>query len=95
MTPYERAERVARMVEPENLSLEIQVAIQQALHELLEKVGQRGTCRGCGTEIFWVRHKTSGKLVPYSCRSSLNHFIDCPRAAEFRKDPRAERMGAS
>lgn len=50
---------------------------------LLRNAGDKGTCAGCGAEIYWMRHK-NGKRVPYTPRG-LNHFIDCPKAGQFRK----------
>ncbi len=51
--------------------------------KLLAAVGQRGACRGCGREIWWLVH-SNGKRAPYT-RAGLNHFIDCPRAKEFKR----------
>lgn len=41
------------------------------------------TCK-CGAEIWFIRHKQSGKEVPYTERA-LNHFIDCPEREDFRQ----------
>jgi len=58
-------------------------AQQEAMHHLLNQVADRGTCTGCGAAVYWVRHK-NGKRVPYT-EAGLNHFIDCPKADQFRK----------
>jgi len=34
--------------------------------------------------IYWVRHPDSGRNAPYD-PDGVNHFITCPRAADFRK----------
>jgi len=49
---------------------------------LLNQVGDKGTCRGCGADIWWVVHK-SGKKAPYTAEA-LNHFADCPQANNFK-----------
>jgi hypothetical protein len=56
---------------------------RKALRILVSAVGQRGTCRGCGDSIFWVRHQ-NGKATPYTA-DGFNHFIDCQAAGRFRK----------
>ena len=53
----------------------------EATLALLKNVGDRSTCSGCGAEIYWVHHK-NGKRAPYT-PAGLNHFIDCPKAAQF------------
>lgn len=40
-------------------------------------------CRGCEALVYWVTHK-NGKRAPYTA-AGLNHFIDCPAAAQFGK----------
>jgi len=54
-----------------------------AMRTLLERCFQPDTCRGCQAPIFWVLHR-NGKRVPYT-PAGLNHFIDCPEAAKFKK----------
>ncbi len=44
-------------------------------------------CRGCQAPIYWVTHK-NGKRTPYT-PAGLNHFIDCPAAAQFGKGARS------
>lgn len=58
--------------------------LKEYLRPLMNAVGERGTCKGCGVDIYWVEH-LNGKIVPYT-PTGLNHFIDCPKAARFRKD---------
>lgn len=59
-------------------------ALQTALANLIRLCGEPGFCRGCNSRVFWFRHKESGKLTPYTT-SGLNHFIDCPKAKDFKK----------
>ncbi len=40
-------------------------------------------CRSCGMRIFWTKTK-SGSNVPINWYSHVNHFIDCPNAADHR-----------
>jgi len=56
---------------------------QENVSRLLANIGDPGQCRGCGADIFWVIHK-NGKRVPYTPQA-LNHFIDCPKAQEFKR----------
>lgn len=50
---------------------------------LLNQIGDRSTCRGCGKEIWWVTYK-SGRKAPITMEA-LNHFADCEKADRFRK----------
>ncbi|MGA8594473.1 MAG: hypothetical protein WB676_06985 [Bryobacteraceae bacterium] len=59
-------------------------AIEQRAASLIKLVGEPGTCRGCGAEIFWVKAFKSGKPVPYD-PSGITHFATCSKAQEFRK----------
>jgi hypothetical protein len=88
MTPEERARRVVQ-AEPEQLQPLVQAEIEEALVDLLRLIGTEGICRGCGAGIWWVRH-ANDRPVPYS-RKGINHFIDCPNAKDFRREPRNER----
>lgn len=62
-------------------------AIERQLHEnirrFLANVGNKGTCTGCGRDIWWVDH-SNGKKAPYT-EEGLNHFADCPEAARFKR----------
>ena len=51
---------------------------------LLAIVGDKGRCRGCGAEIWWVKTKR-GKPAPYDV-DGLSHFATCPEAGRFRKE---------
>lgn len=57
--------------------------LRSNIARLLGLIGDLGKCRGCGTDIYWVRHK-SGKKAPYTIEG-LNHFADCPAKDKFRK----------
>lgn len=61
----------------------MEINIQKNIEDLFLQIADRGKCRGCGAEIFWVTHK-NGKKVPYTILG-LNHFIDCPQAKRFKK----------
>lgn len=55
-----------------------------AIERLLRNVaGEPVKCRGCEALIYWVTHK-NGKRAPYTA-AALNHFINCPAAAQFGK----------
>jgi len=58
-------------------------ALAENIEKLLDHVGNRSHCKGCGIEIWWVTHK-NGKRAPY-IKSGSNHFIDCHSANQFRK----------
>jgi len=49
---------------------------------LVRPVGDRGKCKGCGKEIWWVKHRNGAK-APYT-GEGINHFIDCPKAKRFK-----------
>lgn len=51
----------------------------------LAVIGEPGTCKGCGQQIYWVRNPKSGKRLPVTIEA-LNHFADCPQAGRFRKN---------
>lgn len=44
-------------------------------------------CRACGTMLYFVGH-ANGKIAPYTA-DAVNHFINCPEAARFRKERQA------
>jgi hypothetical protein len=50
---------------------------------LLGRIGEPGTCAGCGAELYWVRHQ-NGRIAPYEATGAI-HFATCPRASDFRK----------
>lgn len=54
------------------------------IKKLLSLVGSQGKCKGCGAEIWWVPHLANGTRAPYTAEG-LNHFIDCPDAAQFKR----------
>lgn len=57
--------------------------LRENIGTLLHQIGEKGNCRGCGREIWWVRHK-NGKKAPYTSEG-LNHFADCPVGDRFKK----------
>lgn len=60
-------------------------AIQNNFSRLLAVIGDKATCKGCGAEIYWVVNPKTSKRMPITA-NGLNHFADCPAAAQFRKD---------
>jgi hypothetical protein len=50
--------------------------------KLLPVIGEKGECRGCGAEIYWV-HTKNMKKMPVTIKG-LSHFADCPKADQFR-----------
>lgn len=59
----------------------------EAIVRLLDLIGDRGVCRGCGQVCVWVKHK-NGSATPYDL-SGLNHFVSCPQRDRFKKGPHA------
>lgn len=57
--------------------------LQRNILRLLSAIGDARTCKGCGRQIWWVRSK-AGKTMPIT-DEALNHFVDCPQAAQFKK----------
>lgn len=58
---------------------------EERVEDLLEKIAEiTRPCRGCGETVYFVRHRASGKLAPYT-REALNHFANCPNAQQFKK----------
>lgn len=57
--------------------------LQKKLSDLIDRVGEPGSCRGCNRKIYWVRHRT-GKSAPYD-HDGTSHFVTCPHADRFRK----------
>ena len=58
------------------------VDYRKRIEFLLAVVGDKARCRGCGAEIYWIKTR-AGKRAPYT-REGINHFADCPEAAQFR-----------
>lgn len=57
--------------------------IKSQIRRLLDQVGRRTACSGCGRTIWFVR-TAAGKQAPYT-DEALNHFADCPKSDRFRK----------
>jgi len=66
--------------------------LKKQVRALLEKVADKGVCRACKAEVYWVRHLNSGKQVPYDA-TALNHFASCPFADEFRQQKHIGDLG--
>jgi hypothetical protein len=60
---------------------------QQFLRAFVQRAGSPDLCKGCAEQIFWVKHRDTGKNVPYD-PDGTNHFATCPVAKQFRKDPK-------
>lgn len=50
---------------------------------LLKTIGDPGECKACHAPIFWVLNPKTQKRMPITL-TGLNHFADCPNAAQFR-----------
>jgi len=50
-------------------------------------------CKGCGIQVAGVLHR-NGKLAPYTL-DGMNHFINCPKAEQFRNKKAAAHAGAN
>ena len=50
---------------------------------MLKQIGESGTCKGCGADIYWFVTK-NGKKAPIT-PAGLNHFVDCEFSDRFRK----------
>jgi hypothetical protein len=70
--------------DPVKPAISVEARLRSNIAKLLANVGDKGQCRGCGAEIWWITHNKSGKKVPYT-PEGLNHFADCPAAAQFKK----------
>lgn len=53
------------------------------IEKLLDMIGNKSHCKGCGAEIWWIKTK-KGKNMPVT-NKALPHHIDCPKAEQFRK----------
>ena len=40
-------------------------------------------CKACGTMLYFVVH-SNGKVAPYTA-DAMNHFANCPEAAQFHR----------
>ena len=58
--------------------------LEQRAAALVKIIGEPGTCRGCGAEIFWMKAFRSGKSIPYD-PSGVTHFATCPQKEQFQK----------
>lgn len=47
-------------------------------------LAQRGECRGCKAEIWWVRNPVTEKPHPWNA-DGTSHFATCPNGPAFRK----------
>lgn len=57
--------------------------LRMNIAKLLDLVGHRRECIGCGRPI-WLVLNCHGKYMPIT-GEALNHFIDCPKADTLRK----------
>jgi len=60
-------------------------AVMELQHNAVEQILRNfdvRPCARCGQAIAWVTH-ANGKKAPYT-QWGHNHFVDCPRADEFR-----------
>lgn len=47
-------------------------------------LAQRGQCKGCGAELWWVKSPKTGTPHPWN-PDGTSHFSTCPEAPRFRK----------
>lgn len=58
--------------------------IEKRMSNLLQAIAvEVRPCRAFQTQLAMVMHR-NGKLTPYTM-DGTNHFINCPRADEFRR----------
>jgi len=79
-------EREKLAIDARDSYIEINAILKERLNnfeKLLPVIGEKGECRGCGAEIYWV-HTKNMKKMPVTIKG-LSHFADCPQAKDFRK----------
>ncbi len=81
---FDRKKKEEQVAEPNLPTIEKRMATLLML--IAEEVRP---CKGCGQQLAFVKHK-NGKLAPYTIEG-LNHFLDCPKAEEFRRQKAAAR----
>lgn len=60
-------------------------ARKQVAAMLTLQSGAPAKCKRCGRAIWYVMMQKSGKANPFT-DDAVSHFVDCPAAAEFRRD---------
>ena len=63
---------------------EIIAWLEQNIVRMLDNISNHTQCKGCGVDIWFVKH-SSGKKAPYTVQA-LNHFIDCPKSKDFKRN---------
>jgi hypothetical protein len=64
-------------------------SIEKRLETLLQHIAEfERPCKACHAKLYFVRHKKSGAITPYTA-NGLNHFIACPSAPAFRRQREA------
>lgn len=59
--------------------------LEERVEKLLEAIAEiTRSCRSCGQTLYFVRHRASNRLAPYT-REAVNHFANCPEAKQFKK----------
>lgn len=59
------------------------IPMDERIVKLLDMIGNRAKCKGCGDEIWWVKSK-NGRPMPIS-HDFVCHFTDCSGADKFRR----------
>jgi len=72
----------AGLINEETMNESILWKLKGNIEKLLDQLGDRAICKGCGRQIWWVTHR-NGKKAPYT-NEALNHFADCPESEKFR-----------
>ena len=59
-----------------------EIDYQRNVEQMLIVCGDPGRCKACGADIWWMKTR-NGKVAPYT-KHGVSHFMDCPKAEEFR-----------
>ena len=61
----------------------VETRLRTNIQRLLGNVAEGNFCKGCHAQIYWLKHK-NGVKTPYDA-DGTNHFITCPKRAEFKR----------
>lgn len=69
----------------QGVELALRAALEGAVPKMYAAIGAtKSKCKACARTIWWVTTK-NGKRAPYTAEG-FSHFVDCPKADQFRKD---------
>lgn len=80
LVPPQTEEDVLQVLEAGGLA----VVDARALQAFLGNCGEASACSGCGVPIWWFTSRRNTRW-PITA-AGANHFGDCPKADEFRRD---------